>query len=133
MSRLRELNPTLRVSEPLSAPRALLAWRKHCGLPDCRNEEAARGDRVQLQQVLVNLILNAVVAMSSVEVGARELLIRTEQGEMGGILFAVHDSGPGTDPRISSEFSNLFTPRRQAESGWVSICRSIINSHGGRL
>src|SRR5882762_5108475 len=57
-----------------------------------------RGDRVQLQQVLVNLILNAVEAMSSVEDGARELSIRTEQSQTGGVLVAVHDSGPGVDP-----------------------------------
>jgi PAS domain S-box-containing protein len=56
-----------------------------------------QGDRVQLQQVLVNLILNAVEAMSSVEDGTRELSIRTEQSP-GGILVAVHDTGPGVDP-----------------------------------
>jgi len=58
---------------------------------------SVQGDRVQLQQVLVNLILNAVEAMSSVEDGTRELSIRTEQSP-GGILVAVHDTGPGVDP-----------------------------------
>jgi C4-dicarboxylate-specific signal transduction histidine kinase len=81
-----------------------------------------RGDCVQLQQVVVNLILNAVEAMSSVEDGVRELSIRTEQSQAGGILVAVLDSGPGIDPGISSEFSNRFTPQRPAESEWV--CRS---------
>src|SRR5262245_23898648 len=56
-----------------------------------------QGDRVQLQQVVVNLILNAVEAMGSVEAGGRELLIRTEQSRTGDILLAVQDSGPGID------------------------------------
>src|SRR6266849_5589450 len=66
-----------------------------------------QGDRVQLQQVLVNLILNAVEAMSSVEDGARELSIRTEQSQTGGVLVAVHDSGPGID---SVNLERVFEP-----------------------
>ena len=57
-----------------------------------------QGDRVQLQQVVLNLILNAVEAMGSIEAGARELLISTEQSRTNGILVAVRDSGPGIDP-----------------------------------
>ena len=56
------------------------------------------GDRVQLQQVVMNLILNAIEAMSSDEEGARELSIRTEQDQTNGVLVAVQDSGPGIDP-----------------------------------
>jgi signal transduction histidine kinase len=73
-----------------------------------------QGDRVQLQQVVLNLILNAVEAMSSIEVGARELLISTEQSETGGVLVAVRDSGPGIDPqhleRVFEAFYRMFPP-----------------------
>jgi C4-dicarboxylate-specific signal transduction histidine kinase len=93
-----------------------------------------RGDRVQLQQVLVNLILNAVEAMSSVEDGVRELLIRTEQSETGGILFAVHDSGPGIDPEnLERVFEHFYTTKTSGIGMGLSICQTIINGHGGRL
>ncbi len=93
-----------------------------------------RGDRVQLQQVLVNLILNAVEAMSSVEDGVRELLIRTEQSETGVVLFAVHDSGPGIDPEnLQRVFEPFFTTKTSGIGMGLSICRSIISGHGGRL
>ena len=59
---------------------------------------SVQGDRVQLQQVVLNLILNSVEAMSSVEEGARELSISTEQDQTGDILVAVQDSGPGIEP-----------------------------------
>ncbi len=93
-----------------------------------------RGDRVQLQQVLVNLILNAVEAMSSVEDGVRELLIRTEQSETGVVLFAVHDSGPGIDPEnLQRVFEPFYTTKTSGIGMGLSICRSIISGHGGRL
>src|SRR5258707_12541196 len=93
-----------------------------------------RGDRVQLQQVLVNLILNAVEAMSSVEDGVRELLIRTEQSETGVVLFAVHDSGPGIDPEnLQRVFEPFYTTKTSGIGMGLSICRSIISGHWGRL
>ena len=93
-----------------------------------------RGDRVQLQQVVVNLILNAVEAMSSVEDGVRELSIRTEQSQTGGILVAVHDSGPGIDPgNLERVFEPFYTTKTSGVGMGLSICRSIINGHGGRL
>ena len=56
------------------------------------------GDRIQLQQVILNLIMNAVEAMSGIDEGARELQISTETGAAGGVLVTVRDSGPGLDP-----------------------------------
>jgi PAS domain S-box-containing protein len=92
------------------------------------------GDRVQLQQVILNLILNAVEAMSSVEEGARELSIRAEQGQRGDILVAVHDSGPGIDPEhLDRVFAPFYTTKTGGIGMGLSICRSIIAAHGGRL
>jgi C4-dicarboxylate-specific signal transduction histidine kinase len=92
------------------------------------------GDRVQLQQVVMNLILNAIEAMSSVESAARELLISTEQNEANGVLAAVRDSGPGIDPeRLERVFEPFYTTKRSGMGMGLSICRSIIDAHGGRL
>ena len=93
-----------------------------------------QGDRVQLQQVVLNLILNAVEAMSSVEAEARELSISTEQSQTGGILVAVHDSGPGIDPEhLHRVFRAFYTTKSSGMGMGLSICRSIIDAHGGRL
>jgi PAS domain S-box-containing protein len=92
------------------------------------------GDRVQLQQVVLNLILNAVEAMSSVEVGRRELLISTEQNQTGDVLAAVRDSGPGIDAeRLEDVFEAFYTTKSGGVGLGLSICRSIIEGHGGRL
>jgi PAS domain S-box-containing protein len=93
------------------------------------------GDRVQVQQVVMNLILNAVEAMSSDEKAIRELSIRTEQSPAdGGVLVEVRDSGPGIDPRNSERvFEPFYTTKTSGVGMGLSICRSIINAHGGRL
>jgi PAS domain S-box-containing protein len=91
------------------------------------------GDRVQLQQVVMNLILNAVEAMGSVKVGARELLISTEQDHTG-VLVAVCDSGPGIDPmHLERVFDAFYTTKSSGTGMGLSICQSIIDAHGGRL
>ncbi len=93
-----------------------------------------RGDRVQLQQVVLNLILNAVEAMGSVEAGERELLITTEPSETNGTLVAVKDSGPGIDPdQLDRVFEAFYTTKSSGLGMGLSICRSIIKAHGGRL
>jgi PAS domain S-box-containing protein len=93
-----------------------------------------QGDRVQLQQVVMNLILNAIEAMSSVEMGARELSINTEQTTTGGVLVAVRDSGPGIDPEhLGRVFEAFYTTKSSGMGMGLSICLSIIDSHGGRL
>ena len=93
-----------------------------------------RGDRVQLQQVVLNLVLNAVEAMSSVKEGARELSISTEQGQTSDILVAVRDSGPGIDPEhVERLFAPFYTTKASGIGMGLSICQSIIVAHGGRL
>ena len=92
------------------------------------------GDRVQLQQVILNLILNAIEAMSSVEERGRMLSIRTEQRGAAGIIVAVHDSGPGVAPEhLQRIFEPFYTTKESGIGMGLSICRSIIDAHGGRL
>jgi PAS domain S-box-containing protein len=92
-----------------------------------------QGDRVQLQQVVLNLILNAVEAMGFVEAGARELLIGTERDQTG-VLVAVRDSGPGIDPaHLERVFEAFYTTKSGGTGMGLSICRSIIDAHGGKL
>ena len=92
-----------------------------------------QGDRVQLQQVVLNLILNAVEAMGSVETEARELLISTEQDHTD-VLVAVRDSGPGIDPKhLERVFEAFYTTKPSGVGMGLAICRSIIDAHGGRL
>jgi PAS domain S-box-containing protein len=91
------------------------------------------GDRVQLQQVALNLILNAVEAMGSVKAGPRELLISTEQ-KHECILVAVRDSGPGVDPDVLKRvFEPFYTTKTGGTGMGLAICRSIVDAHGGRL
>jgi signal transduction histidine kinase len=93
-----------------------------------------QGDRVQVQQVVLNLILNAVEAMASVEAGARALQIGTEQSETNAIVVAVRDSGPGIDTKnLESVFEAFYTTKSNGVGMGLSICRSIIEAHGGRL
>jgi C4-dicarboxylate-specific signal transduction histidine kinase len=95
---------------------------------------SVHGDRVQLQQVVLNLILNAVEAMRSVEADERELLISTDQSEANGTLVAVRDSGPGIDPKHLELVFEAFHSTKSGGMGMgLSICRSIITAHGGRL
>jgi C4-dicarboxylate-specific signal transduction histidine kinase len=90
------------------------------------------GDRVQLQQVVLNLALNAIEAMGS-GAGVRELLISTEQDQTG-VLVAVRDSGPGIDPmHLERVFEAFYTTKSSGTGMGLSICRSIISAHGGRL
>jgi signal transduction histidine kinase len=92
------------------------------------------GDRVQLQQVILNLVLNAAEAMSLVDSGARQLLISTEQAGANGVLVAVRDSGPGIDAeRIERVFDAFYTTKPSGVGMGLSICRSIIEAHSGRL
>ena len=92
------------------------------------------GDRVQLQQVILNLIINAFEAMSGISEGVRELLISTRKAESDGVLVAVRDSGPGLAPAtLERLFESFYTTKPGGLGLGLSICRSIIEAHGGRL
>jgi C4-dicarboxylate-specific signal transduction histidine kinase len=91
------------------------------------------GDRVQLQQVIINLVLNAMEAMSSVTDRPRDLTIRSRQ-DADQVLIAVQDSGIGIDPhRIDRLFGSFYTTKPGGLGMGLSICRSIIEAHGGKL
>jgi PAS domain S-box-containing protein len=92
------------------------------------------GDRIQLQQVILNLTLNAVEAMSSVDEGAREMRISTAREASNGVLVTVRDSGPGLDPQsVDRLFEAFYTTKPDGLGMGLAICRSIIEAHGGRL
>ncbi|HWZ71428.1 MAG TPA: ATP-binding protein [Casimicrobiaceae bacterium] len=92
------------------------------------------GDRVQLQQVMLNLILNAIEAIISVDDEVRELVISTESSPSEGLLVAVEDSGPGVAPENRERiFESFYTTKASGVGIGLSICRSIIDAHGGRL
>jgi signal transduction histidine kinase len=93
-----------------------------------------QGDRVQLQQVVLNLIINAVQAMSGIEERKRELVISTRQPNEGGVLVAVMDSGPGLNPEsLDHVFDAFYTTKTGGMGMGLSICRSIVEAHGGRV
>jgi signal transduction histidine kinase len=92
------------------------------------------GDRVQLQQVILNLIMNAIEAMSEVGEGSRELLIGTSADTAGGVIVTVRDSGPGLKPEsLDRLFDPFYTTKPTGMGMGLSICRSITEAHGGRL
>lgn len=92
------------------------------------------GDRVQLQQVMMNLILNAIEAMSRAEHPRRDLIIKTEPSSDGEVLATVADSGPGLDAgSVEQIFAAFHTTKPGGLGMGLSICRSIIASHGGRI
>jgi C4-dicarboxylate-specific signal transduction histidine kinase len=92
------------------------------------------GDRVQLQQVVLNLILNAIEAMSTVEDRERNLVIRTQRGEGDEVRVEVEDSGTGLDPLNAERIFDAFHSTKPGGLGLgLSISRSIVESHGGRL
>lgn len=92
------------------------------------------GDRVELQQVLLNLIVNAIEAMRGVSDGERELLISTEEADAGCVLVAVRDTGPGFAPNSAERvFAPFYTTKPTGLGMGLSICRSIIDAHGGQL
>ena len=92
------------------------------------------GDRVQLQQVLLNLVMNAMDAMSSVEDRARQLVITTQNIDQERVQVTVEDSGTGLDPNTMARiFEPFYTTKSGGMGMGLSISRSIVQNHGGRL
>ncbi|MEA2660202.1 MAG: hypothetical protein QOF64_3022, partial [Candidatus Binatota bacterium] len=92
------------------------------------------GDRVQLQQVILNLVVNGVEAMASVTDRPRELLVRSRQHEGDKVLVAVQDSGVGIDSQnLEKIFDAFYTTKSQGMGMGLAISRSIVENHGGSL
>jgi signal transduction histidine kinase len=92
------------------------------------------GDRVQLQQVVLNLILNALEAMSDNSGGTQDILIGTARDAAGAVLVTVRDSGPGLNPESFDHlFDTFYTTKPRGMGMGLSICRTIVEAHGGRI
>jgi signal transduction histidine kinase len=90
--------------------------------------------RIQLQQVLLNLIANAVEAMAAAEDGARTLIVRSQKADRYGILIAVEDTGTGiVQTDLERIFEAFFSTKPEGMGMGLSICRSIVEAHGGRI
>jgi signal transduction histidine kinase len=92
------------------------------------------GDRVQLQQVIINLVMNGMEAMAAVTGRPRDLVIRAHRHEGEQVLIEVRDSGVGIEPQlIDNLFNAFFTTKANGMGMGLSISRSIIEAHGGRI
>jgi signal transduction histidine kinase len=92
------------------------------------------GDRVQLQQVIINLVMNGIEAMQSVTDRPRELMIRSGRDETPRVLVSVTDCGGGISAENANRlFDAFFTTKSSGLGMGLSICRSIVEAHGGRL
>jgi PAS domain S-box-containing protein len=92
------------------------------------------GDRVQLQQVIINLMINAIQAMADVEGRARVLLVRSGRDAAGSVVVAVQDSGDGLDPATAGHvFDAFYSTKTDGMGMGLSICRTIMDVHDGRI
>lgn len=92
------------------------------------------GDRIQLQQVIINLLVNAIQAMSCRRPGCRHLRVTTAALAEGQVVLRVEDTGPGIDAgKLDKLFEAFYTTREQGLGMGLSICRSIVEAHGGSI
>ncbi len=99
-----------------------------------RNLPQVLADHVQLQQVILNLVTNAIEAMSNNAVGSRVLNVNSKSGQPNEVIIAVEDSGPGIEAKdLDRIFDAFFTTKSQGMGMGLSICRSIVESHRGRV
>lgn len=99
-----------------------------------RSLPLVEGERVLLQQVILNLIVNAIEAMTDIDVEARELKISTETDAEGSVLVTLRDAGPGFDTTNGDGIFDAFHTTKPEGMGMsLAICRSIIEAHGGRI
>jgi signal transduction histidine kinase len=130
---LLDLNDTIRdvialARRELQGHRVLLRAELEGDLPPIL------GDRIQLQQALLNLMMNAIEAMSGVGEGQRELVVRSARDGSKSVLVAVQDSGPGPDPKsLERLFEAFYTTKAHGLGLGLAISRRIIKAHGGRL
>ena len=97
-------------------------------------ERPVLGDRVQLQQVLLNLVMNGVEAMRGVAERTRELIVSSSLAEKDSVLVSVEDAGTGFEPDVGERiFEPFFTTKSEGLGMGLSICRSIVEGHRGRL
>ena len=122
------------VREVLSLVRGELESRRVTVEPELGQLPPVIADRAQLQQVVLNLITNALDAMSTISDRPRVLRVRSERCEPGRVMVTVHDSGPGIEKKnINRIFEPFFTTKSNGTGMGLSICRSVVESHGGQL
>jgi PAS domain S-box-containing protein len=116
------------VQREIAAHQVALRLELAPGLP------AVLGDRVQLQQLIINLVINGIQAMAGLDGRPRRLTIRSERNESGEVRLSVEDSGTGIDPANANRLFDAFYTTKSGGMGLgLSICRSIVEAHGGRI
>ena len=128
-----DLNDTIR--DVIALARSELQGHRVLLRPELRGDlPPILADRIQLQQVLLNLMTNAIEAMSGVGEGQRELVVRSARDDPKSVLVAVQDSGPGPDPKsLERLFDAFYTTKAHGLGLGLAISRRIIEAHGGRL
>jgi PAS domain S-box-containing protein len=122
------------IGEVLSLVRGELESRRVTVETELGQLPSMVADRAQLQQVILNLITNALDAMGAISDRPRVLRLRSERCEPGKIMVTVHDSGPGIEKKnIHRIFEPFFTTKSNGTGMGLSICRSVVESHGGQL